>query len=110
MAELRTRRAGAADRPRSSGPAGITARPKTPAGIRPEPNPGQTELGTGYTVLRGGQDVQQPGYYFDVARPEVRYWEPGQTLAHARQGDHWLYLTDDRDASRAGLGPPDPER
>ena len=77
--------------------------PKTPAGQPPAPNPGQIDIGTGYTVLTGGQDVQQPGYYFDEATRELRYWEKGQTLGGARQGHTWLYLTEDRDAGQDQL-------
>ena len=78
-----------------------TSRPTPPAGVPPAPNPGQAaaELGTGYTLLRGGQDVQQPGYYFDEQTHEVRFWERGQTIGHARTGDTWLYLTDDAGAA-----------
>ena len=79
------------------------ARPGTPPGMPPHPNPGQTDVGTGYTMLRGGQDVQQPGYYFDEATREVRYWEKGQTIGHARTRDSWLYLTDERDVPRDRL-------
>ena len=80
-----------------------SGRPGTPAGMPPEPNPGQTEIGTGYTMLRGGQDVQQPGYYFDEATRQVRYWDKGQTIGGARAGDTWLYLTEDRGAPRERL-------
>lgn len=79
------------------------ARPGAPPGAPPAPNPGQTDLGTGYTVLRGGQDVQQPGWYFDEATREVRYWEKGQTIAHARTGDSWLYLAEERDVPQDRL-------
>jgi hypothetical protein len=57
----------------------------------------------GDTLLCGGQDVQQSGYYFDEAQREVRCWSRGQTLAHRRQGDHWRFLTEDRDRSRGEL-------
>ena len=69
--------------------------PGTPAGSPPAPNESQTDLGTGYTLLRGGQDVRQPGYYFNEATQEVRWWETGQQLGGERQGEHWLYLSDD---------------
>ena len=80
-----------------------TSGPRTPPGQPPAPNPGQTDVGTGYTMLRGGQDVQQPGYYFDEQSREVRYWEKGQTIGGARAGDSWLYLTEDRDAPQQQL-------
>jgi hypothetical protein len=82
-----------------------TTGPKTPAGMPPAPNPGQAEadLGAGYTMLRGGQDVQQPGLYFDEQTHEVRYWDKGQTIGHARTGDTWLYLTPERGTSSEDL-------
>ncbi len=77
--------------------------PGTPAGMPPRPNESQTDLGTGYTMLRGGQDVQQPGYYFDEATREVRFWQKGQTIGHARTGDSWLFLTEDAGAAQERL-------
>ncbi len=98
MPEFRPHRTSDTGRP---GPqtADSTARhPGTPPGMPPRANPGQADLGTGYTMLRGGQDVQQPGYYFDEQTQQVRYWEKGQTIGQADTGDTWLYLTDERSA------------
>ena len=78
-------------------------RPGTPVGSPPGPNESQTELGTGYTLLRGGQDVQQPGYYFNEATQVVRFWQRGQQVGGQRQGEHWLYLTDDEAAPQERL-------
>lgn len=80
-----------------------SAPPGRPAGAPPAPNESQTDLGTGYTMLRGGQDVQQPGFYFDEATREVRFWEKGQTIGHARTGDSWLFLTEDAGVSQEHL-------
>ncbi|HEY8490849.1 MAG TPA: hypothetical protein VIO14_07630 [Dehalococcoidia bacterium] len=74
------------------------AHPRPAPGQPPEPNEAQTGLGTGYTVLRGGQDVQQPGLYFDEATQEVRYYRRGQTIGHAATADPWIYLTEERAA------------
>jgi hypothetical protein len=76
-------------------------RPNPPAGMPPEPNPGQTDLGTGYTVLRGGQDVQQPGLYFDEHTCEVKYYDRGERLG--RTQDTWYYLGDEQNVSRRRL-------
>lgn len=75
------------------------AHPRPAPGRPPEPNEAQTDLGAGYTVLRGGQDVQQPGLYFDEATQEVRYYGQGQTIGHAATADPWVYLTEERDAT-----------
>jgi hypothetical protein len=77
--------------------------PRPAPGKPPEPNEAQTGLGTGYTLLRGGQDVQQPGFYFDEATRAIRYYEKGETTGNATTADPWLYLTEDRTASRHQL-------
>jgi hypothetical protein len=99
MAEFRPQRQTDAGRPGPQTMDDTGRHPGTPAGQPPAPNPGQTDVGTGYTMLRGGQDVQQPGYYFDEATGEVRFWEKGQTIGHARTEDPWLYLSDERGLS-----------
>ncbi len=103
MPEFRPRRQTDTGRPGPQTATDTGVRPDTPAGKPPHDNPGQTDLGTGYTMLRGGQDVQQPGYYFDEATREVRFWEKGQTIGHARTEDPWLYLTEDRNATQEAL-------
>lgn len=100
MAEFRSHRQTDTGRPGAQTGFDTGGRPGRPAGMPPEPNSGQIDLGTGYTMLRGGQDVQQPGYYFDEMTREVRHGEKGQTIGG---NDSWLYLTDQQGVPRERL-------
>lgn len=98
MPEFRPHRRSDTGRPGPQTANDTSMHPGTPPGDPPRPNPGQANPGAGYTLLRGGQDVERPGYYFDEQSGEIRWWDKGRTIGAKDTQDTWLYLTDDHQA------------
>ncbi|MEW5854403.1 MAG: hypothetical protein AB2A00_36850 [Myxococcota bacterium] len=66
-----------------------------------KPNVGQTRIGTGYTIITGGQSVRQAGWYYDEKTHELRFFHDGDRVPH--RGDPWVYLSPDEGADRESL-------
>ena len=79
MPEFRSHRRTDAGRPGPQMMDNTGRHPGTPAAMPPAPNPGQADPGAGYTMLRGGLDVQRPGWYFAEQTCEARWYDRGQT-------------------------------
>lgn len=71
--------------------------PAPRSGDQPRRDPGQPEPGQQYSVLDSGQDVEQPGYYFNAVDGRVRYFRPGDTTPS--DDGVWYYLTAEPDVS-----------